>query len=367
MAVLVSNNATSTLASDITSGATSLSVQSGDAAKFPSPTGTDWFPLTVVKADGTLEIMKCTARSGAVLTVARGEEGTTAVAFSAGDRIDLRLTAGAIAQIQADASAAAVPAGTVADFAGSSAPAGWLKANGAAVSRTAYAALFAAIGTTYGAGNGSTTFNLPDFRGEFRRGLDDGRGIDTGRALGSSQADTLKSHTHYASTSSDGSHGHTGSTDSAGAHGHTGSAVSGGAHSHTGSTGSAGSHSHTGSTGSAGSHAHTVSAWGVGGTTDIVSDVHNTNDATAGTQTTSYAGDHSHWLSIDAAGAHTHSVTVDSGGAHSHSLSIDSGGAHSHSLSINAAGAHTHAVTVNSTGDAETRPRNVAVLACIKY
>lgn len=78
----------------------------------------------------------------------------------------------------------------------STAPTGWLKANGAAVSRTTYAALFAAIGTTYGAGNGSTTFNLPDLRGEFIRGWDDARGADPGRVLGSAQADAFKSHTH---------------------------------------------------------------------------------------------------------------------------------------------------------------------------
>ena len=88
------------------------------------------------------------------------------------------------------------PSGTVIQFAGSSAPAGYLKANGNAVSRTAYAALFAAIGTTYGTGDGSTTFNLPDLRGEFVRGLDDGRGVDAGRTLGSAQADEFKSHNH---------------------------------------------------------------------------------------------------------------------------------------------------------------------------
>lgn len=88
--------------------------------------------------------------------------------------------------------AQAAPSGQIAFFAGSSAPAGWLKANGAAVSRTAYAALFAAIGTTYGAGDGSTTFNLPDLRGEFVRGWDDGRGIDHGRAFGSAQGDAIR-------------------------------------------------------------------------------------------------------------------------------------------------------------------------------
>ena len=89
-----------------------------------------------------------------------------------------------------------VPSGTVLYFAGSAAPAGWLKANGAAVSRTAYAALFAAIGTTYGAGDGRSTFNLPDLRGEFLRGWDDGRGVDTGRVFGSAQADAARQHYH---------------------------------------------------------------------------------------------------------------------------------------------------------------------------
>ena len=89
-----------------------------------------------------------------------------------------------------------VPSGAVLYFAGRTAPAGWLKANGAAVSRTAYAALFAAIGTTYGAGDGRSTFNLPDLRGEFIRGWDDGRGVDAGRVFGSAQAHALQSHQH---------------------------------------------------------------------------------------------------------------------------------------------------------------------------
>ena len=89
-----------------------------------------------------------------------------------------------------------VPSGTVLYFAGQTAPAGWLKANGAAVSRTAYAALFAAIGTTYGAGDGRSTFNLPDLRGEFIRGWDDGRGVDSPRPMGSAQVDAVRQHYH---------------------------------------------------------------------------------------------------------------------------------------------------------------------------
>ena len=56
-------------------------------------------------------------------------------------------------------------------------------------------------GTRFGAGDGSTTFNIPDLRGEFLRGWDNGRGVDNGRALGSSQTDAFKSHTHTATNS----------------------------------------------------------------------------------------------------------------------------------------------------------------------
>ncbi|APC68784.1 phage tail protein [Ralstonia solanacearum] len=79
-------------------------------------------------------------------------------------------------------------AGLIGYFARSTAPNGWLKANGAAVSRTTYAALYAEIGTTFGAGDGAATFNLPDLRGEFLRGWDDGRGVDSGRGFGTWQS-----------------------------------------------------------------------------------------------------------------------------------------------------------------------------------
>jgi len=89
-----------------------------------------------------------------------------------------------------------LPVGTTIQYAGPSVPSGFLKENGAEVSRTVYARLFAAIGTFYGAGDGSTTFNLPDSRGEFIRGLDDGRGVDPQRALGSLQLDSMQGHWH---------------------------------------------------------------------------------------------------------------------------------------------------------------------------
>jgi hypothetical protein len=85
-----------------------------------------------------------------------------------------------------------IPAGTVFTYAGATVPSGYLRCNGLAVSRTTYASLFAAIGTRYGAGDGSTTFNLPEVRGEFPRFWDDGRGVDSGRVLGSAQGDAIR-------------------------------------------------------------------------------------------------------------------------------------------------------------------------------
>lgn len=96
----------------------------------------------------------------------------------------------------------AVPAGAIMHFAGQNAPNGWLKANDAAVSRTVYKDLFDAIGTTYGLGDKVKTFNLPDLRGEFLRGVDDGRNVDTGRVLGSSQGHAIEKHNHYMPTGS---------------------------------------------------------------------------------------------------------------------------------------------------------------------
>ena len=91
---------------------------------------------------------------------------------------------------------ASLPAGSIIYVAKNTAPTGYLKANGAAVSRTIYSALFAAIGTTFGVGDGATTFNLPELRGEFIRGWDDGRSVESGRVFGSAQADETKAHVH---------------------------------------------------------------------------------------------------------------------------------------------------------------------------
>jgi microcystin-dependent protein len=105
-----------------------------------------------------------------------------------------------------------VPSGAIMAFAMETIPTGWLKCDGSSRLRSAYPLLFAAINTLYGQGNSSnsTTFNLPDFRGTFLRGKDDGRGLDANRSLGSYQDDEIKSHNH---TITDPGHFHTVGTD----------------------------------------------------------------------------------------------------------------------------------------------------------
>ncbi len=82
------------------------------------------------------------------------------------------------------------PPGAVIAYAAPRPPEGWLECNGATISRTAYADLFAAIGTVFGVGDGATTFSLPDLRSEFIRGFDDGRGVDSARDFGTAQIST---------------------------------------------------------------------------------------------------------------------------------------------------------------------------------
>lgn len=96
----------------------------------------------------------------------------------------------------------AVPPGAVLPFATTTAPSGWLVCNGQAVPRASYPKLFTAIGTHYGAGDGSTTFNLPDLQDDFVRGA------SPTRAVGYREGDALKSHTHSATVASAGAHIH---------------------------------------------------------------------------------------------------------------------------------------------------------------
>jgi microcystin-dependent protein len=173
---------------------------------------------------------------------------------------------------------AGVPVGTIIPYAGSEAPAGWLFCDGQEVSRTEYAKLFAVIGTIYGAGDGSTTFNLPNLKGRVLVHRDNAdTDFDTLGKIGGAKThiltvDEIPSHSH--SISDDGSHNHTISSDGDHIHSiqcststsyissisHTGnggarSALTkpAGAHNHGGATGNNGIHNHGGATGNTGS------------------------------------------------------------------------------------------------------------------
>lgn len=142
------------------------------------------------------------------------------------------------------------PTGSVIAFAGASAPSDWLFCFGQNVSRTTYAALFAVLGTTYGVGDGSTTFTLPDLRGRVVAGKDDMGGTSANRLTaqtGGLNGDILGA--------TGGSETHTLTTAQMPAHTHTSFGPSGsGSFNSGGSPGSSGTSSNTGSTGGGGAH-----------------------------------------------------------------------------------------------------------------
>lgn len=125
------------------------------------------------------------------VTLADGEVGTAKIAD------------GAVTQAKLNAGVTLVPTGAIMPFAMNSAPSGWLAANGAAVSRATFSTLFTAIGTTYGTGDGSTTFNLPDLRGYFVRGAGTNTDGTAAGTFGAQQADAVISHTHSGTTGND--------------------------------------------------------------------------------------------------------------------------------------------------------------------
>jgi len=121
-----------------------------------------------------------------------------------------------------------IPAGILVPFAGSTAPDGWLLCDGSAVSRTTYSGLFAVIAGTYGAGDGSTTFGLPDLRGRMAMGLDNTGGTsanvvtaETADTLGSTAGeekhilteDEMASHSHEYDTKQEGYHANVAGND----------------------------------------------------------------------------------------------------------------------------------------------------------
>ena len=113
----------------------------------------------------------------------------------AGSDNDMAMTPLRVAQAIATLSPR-LPPGCIITSASGNVPNGYLYCNGGTISRTVYADLFTAIGTNFGEGDGTNTFNIPDLRGEFLRGWDNGRGVDSGRGFGTAQSDNVGAHSH---------------------------------------------------------------------------------------------------------------------------------------------------------------------------
>lgn len=140
----------------------------------------------------------------ATITFATASDTDDSTLEVAGGKFRVKDAGVTTAKLASDTQQGLIPAGAVMPFAMNSAPSGWLAADGAAVSRTTYAALFAAIGTAHGSGDGSTTFNLPDLRGIFVRGSGSQTisGTTYSGTFAAKQQDELKAHTHtYLNTS----------------------------------------------------------------------------------------------------------------------------------------------------------------------
>ncbi|WP_235652547.1 tail fiber protein [Stenotrophomonas geniculata] len=259
--------------------------------------------------------------------------------------------------------------GQVIMFAGKTAPAGTLLCNGAAVSRTTYAELFAAIGTLYGAGDGKTTFNLP--------AMLEGTVVthtQKPETVGSATSGEVIRHAHGASSASAGTHSHTITVAGGGAHSHGASAAAAGDHTHGAWTDSQGHHGHTGGTSAAGEHNHVVPfgdkmgyPWGTYGNQDQAGSRASGVDYDNNWPYSNAAGAHTHAFSTDGAGAHAHNVSMNGAGNHTHTISVAQVGDHGHSASAADAGAHTHAVTVNNTGGDRNLPAGLRMIYCITY
>lgn len=194
-----------------------------------------------------------------------------------------------------------VPPGFIGPYAGTTAPTGWLLTYGQAVSRTTYAGLYTAIGTAYGAGDGSTTFNLPDLRGRAPFGKDDMGGTAAGRitnAVSGFVATTL---------------GAVGGDQNVGAHGH---GVTDPTHTHTVNDPN---HTHTMDT--QGAHFHTLNSYRAVNNTGTVS-------GSTGAELSGFGG--GAFPTTDTQGAHVHTVVANSTGitniARATGLTVNTGG-----------------------------------------
>lgn len=249
--------------------------------------------------------------------------------------------------------------GQIVVTAGKSALPGTLVCNGSAISRMTYAPLFAIIGTTYGAGDGTTTFNLPLCQ--------EGTTITHTNApiyVGIHAPGQVIAHTHGASAAAVGDHTHHIGMFGAGGHTHAASSSASGDHLHGAWTDEQGWHAHSGSTTGAGAHAHTLGDFFGRYSAGAAQGFHEQN---AGRVTTSAVGDHAHNLATNGAGSHGHNIGMNGAGNHAHDIGVAGVGDHSHALDNRGAGAHGHAITVNSSGGADNLPAGLRMMYCIAY
>ncbi len=202
-----------------------------------------------------------------------------------------------------------VPTGTVIPFAGSKAPNGWLLCDGKAINRVAYAPLFEVVGETYGSGDGSTTFNLPDLRGRTAIGYGQATGLAS-RDLGQ----TLGEENHVLTIAEMPNHAHGGTVADAGNHSHSGTTNVGGTHAHSGTTNTANPKFYrtvweSADTLSAANH---QKGWKGGGYFDRT-DAEFSNANHTHNFDTNVAGDHNHALAIDSSGNHQHTISSEGG------------------------------------------------------
>lgn len=172
---------------------------------------TDRRYATLVVGDNSVTSAKIVKADGST-----GQDTTRGEGIKTGHIQDRAVTA---VKLDEDVEKSLAPVGCVAAFAMETSPDGWLECNGQAIRRTDYERLFNTIGITFGSGNGDTTFNVPDLRGEFIRGWDGGtsssRGLDPNRTFGSQQQDQMQSHKHI-----DSGHSHGGDISTSGSHSH---------------------------------------------------------------------------------------------------------------------------------------------------
>tara|TARA_B100002019_G_scaffold273756_1_gene270111 strand:+ start:276 stop:1154 length:879 start_codon:yes stop_codon:yes gene_type:complete len=160
----------------------------------------------------------------AVQTTVPPDGSVSSVKLATNSVTSAKIEDGAITTAKLNASITLIPTGMIAPFPTSGVPTGWLECNGAAVSRTTYADLFALISDDYGNGDGSSTFNLPDLRGQFIRGFANGQSTDpdrasrtdrgdgtTGDAVGTKQDHAVEQHSHRTPATS-GYNGNTSNT-----------------------------------------------------------------------------------------------------------------------------------------------------------